>query len=46
MKLLCSKLTLLCFTIKYTSLINSPCLFHRKCKENSVENMNTNVLGC
>ena len=36
----------ICFTIKYPSLTNSPCLFHRKCKENSVENMNTNVLGC
>ena len=36
----------ICFTIKYTSLTNSPCLFHRKCKENSVENINTNVLGC
>ena len=35
-----------CLNYKYTSLTNSPCLFHRKCKENSVENMNTNVLGC
>ena len=36
----------ICFTIKYTSLTNSSCLFHWKCKENSVENINTNVLGC
>ena len=25
---------------------NSPCQYHKECKETSVENMNTNVLGC